>query len=155
MIFGLKPNPYKLTIMSHPRPPCVLVVPKDMDIVPTVAELDIKSIARHLIRCMDKNVAYVPIFLGCGCARHEVALCRELLGLGYKLHNEVFMDNVVTSATISNIELYTRTMHKEYDPRPILIFSYGDLQSHMLKSISQDPMIKFIVIGIPTIQTQG
>ena len=136
----------------QPRPPCVLVVPKGLDVVPTVAELDIKGIARHLTRCMDKGIAYVPVFLGCGCARHEVALCKELRVLGYQLQNEMFMDNVVTSATISNIELYTETMHTDNDPRPTLIFSYSDLQSHMLRSLSRYPLIKFIVIGIHAAQ---
>ena len=141
-----------LMTVPQPRPPCVLVVPKDMDIAPTVAELDIKGIARHLTRCMDKGIAYVPVFLGCGCARHEVALCKELHVLGYQLHNEMFMDNVVTSATISNIELYTETMHTEIDPRPALIFSFSDLQLHMLNSLSKDPLTKFIVIGIHAAQ---
>lgn len=135
-------------MVPQPRPPCVLVVPKDTDVAPTVAELDIKGIARHLTRCMDKGIAYVPVFLGCGCARHEVALCKEFRELGYQLHNEMFVDNVLTTATISNIELYTKTMHTENDPRPTLIFSFSDLQLHMLRSLSRDPLIKFIVIGI-------
>ena len=124
-------------MVPQPRPPCVLVVPKDM------------NIARHLTRCMDKGIAYVPVFLGCGCARHEVALCKELHVLGYQLHNEMFMDNIVTSATISNIELYTETMHAEIDPRPALI---SDLQLHMLSCLFRDPLIKFIVIGIHAAQ---
>lgn len=139
-------------VEMEPRPPCVLVVPRNMDVAPTVAELDIKGIARHLTRCMDKSIAYVPVFLGCGCARHEVALCKELRLLGYQLHSEMFMDKVVTSATISNIELYTETMHTDNDPRPTLIFSYSDLQSHMLSSLSRYPQIKFIVIGIHAAQ---
>lgn len=139
-------------MVPRPRPPCVLVAPKDMDVAPTVAELDIKGIARHLTKCMDKSVVYAPIFLGCGCARHEVALCKELHVLGYQLHNEIFMDNVVTTVTISNIQLYTETMHKDYDPRPVLMFSFSDLQLHMLSSLSRDPQMKFIVIGIHAAQ---
>jgi len=119
-----------------------------MDIATTVAELDIKGIARHLTtRCMDKGIAYVPVFLGCGCARHEVALCKELRSLGYKLHNEMFLDDVVTTAAISNIAAYTKKTHADYDPRPVLVFSFTDLESHML-NLSKTPQIKFIVIGI-------
>lgn len=140
-------------IVHQPRPPCVLVVPPDMDIAPTVAELDIKSIARHLTtRCMDKGIAFVPVFLGCGCARHEVALCKEIRSLGYKLHNEMFLDDVVTTAAISNIAAYTKTTHADYDPRPVLVFSFTDLESHML-NLSKNPQIKFIVIGIHASQT--
>jgi hypothetical protein len=134
-------------------PPRVLVVPKDMDIAPTITEIDIKGIAMHLTsRFMDKDVAYAPVFLGCGCAQHEVALCKELRAMGYKLHNEMFIDKIVTTATISNIAVYTETMHKDYDPRPILVLSFTDLHSHMLVLSKNYPQIKFIVIGIHAAQ---
>ena len=134
------------------RPQHVLVVPKTIDIAPTILDIDIDGIAMHLTRTMEIGSVYVPVFIGCGCARHEVALCQKLRVLGYRLRYEMFMDNFVTSAAITNIENYTEMMHSDDDPRPVLIFSFYDLQLHMMQILSRDPFTKFIVIGIHAAQ---
>jgi len=136
------------------RPKCLLVIPKIVDFVqPTILDIDINGIVRHLTRFMDKSNSYVPVFIGYGCAKHEVAVCKELRTQGYKLHHELFMDNFVTTATITNVETYTELMHANSDPRPTLLFSFHDLQQEMLRLHAIYTTTKFIVIGIHAAQT--
>jgi hypothetical protein len=87
----------------------VVVLPKEMEpaILPIVPEIDVAGIARHLASYMvDKTVPYVPVFIGCGCAKLEVQVCKQLWQMGYTLRHEMFMDCSITSAAFHAIQDY-------------------------------------------------
>ena len=115
----------------------LVVFPKTVVLEPTVPELDTLGIAEHLTSVMSHGVAYTMVFLGCGCAIHEVAVCKALLSKEYKIEQEIFMDKFVCSNAIATIEDYVGihsnskwTTHAVFDAACMLL-ALG--QSHLLK----------------------
>ena len=73
---------------------------------PSFTSIDIRGIAEYLLQGVEKGCIFVPVFVGCGCSKHEAAVCKELVQMGVSLHNEIFMDKLITSAAISHIQSY-------------------------------------------------
>lgn len=136
-------------------PQYVVVLSNELDasIEPTSSCMDVRGIAEHLTTGMEKGETLVPVFIGCGCAKHEVAVCKEIANLGFSLQHEMFMDRSITSAAISHIQSYADALHKESDARPIIVFSFAALQAEMQRIMSITPTTKFIVQGIHASQT--
>jgi hypothetical protein len=128
----------------------VVVLPSELEpaIRPTVPDIDVAGVAQHMATYMDKQYAFVPVFICCGCAEHEVQVCRKLWQMGYTLKQEMFMDRTITSVAIKTIQCYSDETHTATEPCPVLLFTFKDLRTEILRLIRNDPTTRFIVIGI-------
>lgn len=116
---------------------------------PSTQELDTDVVARWLhTKLIDCNQPITPVCIGCGCCVHETKILRKLIELGHTLHNEIFMDRFVTSATLETVRVYGDGHDRRWVRRPRIVFSFSDLQSEMEYDLSVSQDTVFLVFGV-------
>jgi len=94
--------------------PPVTILPPHFEVGPTT-NVDTDAVVHELAsRDYISKAPTMLVFICCGEAQCEVDIWRKLCLLGYNIEEVLFMDQCVTSVTISNIQsAYANDLHNQ------------------------------------------
>lgn len=99
---------------------------------------------------IDPSTSYTLCFMGCGEAVWETQVWYALaLNNNYRIEDTIFMDRVITSSAISNIQsVYSSTGMPSPLRPPSIILSFDDMMSYLDIQSKHIPDRNYIIIGI-------
>lgn len=136
------------TVKNMTQIPKVIVLSQQFALGPT-ADMNTDAIIHELVsRSYISKAPTTLVFICCGEGVHEVDIWCKLHLLGYNIDEVIFMDHLITSITVLNIQSgYSNGMH-QHGKSPKLLFSFRDTLSYMTSCINESGDKKFVVIGI-------
>jgi hypothetical protein len=95
---------------------------------------------------IDPSLSYTLCFMGCGEAVWETQVWYALAH-NYKIEDTVFMDRIITSSAIANIQSVYSSMPSPLRP-PSIILSFDEITNYMDVQSKHMPDRNYIIIGI-------
>lgn len=127
----------------------IVVVPSSYDAGPCVPDLDTDVIVEDLDQHMQQGVPYVAVCLGCGTAAAETQVLRQLRGKhGHAILAEVFLDKILSSALLRNVQVYVDATKTEFMQLPSIVTTFEALTAEITYHRSQKPGAHFLIFGI-------
>ena len=116
---------------------------------PCVPEMDTDVIAADLNNHMVATEPYIAVCLCCGTGAAETQVLRTLHDkYGHTFESEIFLDQVVSSALIQNLQSYVDDTKEACVPLPLIVTTFADLTCELAYQHKRKPKQRFLVFGI-------
>lgn len=110
----------------------IIVVPSSYDAGLCVPDMDTNVIVEDLDQHMQRGVPYVAVCLGCGTAAAETQVLRQLRDKhGHLILAEVFLDKILSSALLHNVQAYVDATKTAFMQLPTIVTTFEALTAEV------------------------